>query len=140
MEPNQVDTQQTVRLCGAPGCDNPVDTDRRRRYCSKVCAVKVNRENALRRGRALRGLGQDDRVCAREGCQCLVHPSHRLYCSDTCAGRIHGEQIRRSSEVTRKKRRSSSKSKARRSREIRTIRGMQQVPAERWFQYEFVRQ
>lgn len=139
MDVGGVDNQRIVRLCGAPDCNNPVGEDNRRRYCSKVCAVKVNRENALRRGRALRGLGQSDRVCAAKGCQRLVRPPRRLYCSDACAGKMQREQVRKGCEITRKKRRSSSKSKARRSRELRTIRGMQQVPVERWPEYEFVR-
>lgn len=140
MGTGQVDSPETVRICGAPGCDNPIGSDRRRRYCSTVCAVKVNRRNTLRRQRERRGIKPQDKVCAIEGCECLVFPPRRRHCSDVCAAKAQKEQVRRTSEISRRMKRALSKSKhERHEREVRTIRTMQNVPAERWQEYRFVK-
>lgn len=129
---------QDVRTCGAPGCDNPIGNDNRRRHCSRRCSNKVSNERARRRSIEQRELMRADKVCAIEGCENLVHPPRRRHCSAHCAAKAQREQARRGSEIYRKKRRSSSKSEhERHEREIRTIRTMQNVPAERWQEYEF---
>ena len=131
-------TEQEIRICGAPGCDNPIGDDRRRRCCSQDCLEAMQRlqyQQKLLREVEKRRAGN---VCAIEGCDNLVQPPRRRHCSDVCAAKTQKEQVRRGSEVNRKKRRSSSKTKQERQvQEIRAIRTMQNVPAERWQEYEF---
>jgi len=131
---------QDIRICQAPGCDNPIGSDRRRRYCSTVCSVKVNIQKTMRRHRERSGIERQYKVCAIDGCENLVHPPRRRHCSDHCAAKAQKEQTRRTSEIKRRMKRALSKSKHKRHKgEVRTIRCMQHVPAERWEQYEFVK-
>lgn len=129
---------QEIRLCQAPGCDNPIGSDRRRRCCSQDCLEIMQRfqyQQRLIRGIDKRRAGK---VCAIEGCDNPVHPPRRQHCSDHCAAKVQREQVRRTSAINRKKRRSLSKSNyLRHKREVRSIRCMQHVPAERWQEYEF---
>lgn len=131
---------QDIRVCGAPGCDNPIGNDTRRRHCSRRCSNKVGNERARQRIIEKRGMKRLSRVCAIEGCENPVHPPRRRHCSAHCAAKAQREQVRKTSEINRKKRSSSSKLKPRRQQqEIRAIRYMQHVPAERWDRYEFIK-
>ena len=130
---------QEVRICQAPGCDDPIGNDRRRRYC-RVCAEIID---GLRRQQRRDKNGEtkrSGRICALEGCEILVLPPRRRHCSDHCAAKAQREQSRKSSEIKRRMKRALSKSKhERHGREVRTIRTMQNVPAERWDQYDFIK-
>ena len=127
---------QDIRTCGAPGCDNPVGNDNRRRFCSMRCSNRVHNDKTKGR-RKLEKLG---RVCAIEGCNHPVVGRRSRYCSDECASKAYHQQVREASKRKREKKRRSSKSKPeRRKLEVRAIRGMQQVPVERWGEYEFKR-
>lgn len=129
---------QDVRICGAPGCDNPIKGDGRCLYCSSVCTEtmkKLRYQQRLVREIKKRRAG---RVCALEGCNDPVIPPRRRYSSDACAAKAQREQVRRSNEKLPDSRQGSSKFKyERHGREVRTIRFMQHVPAERWQEYEF---
>lgn len=140
MGTGRVDSSETVRICGAPDCDNPIKGDGRCLYCSPVCTEtmkKLQYQQRLVREIEKRRAG---RVCALEGCDNLVRPPRRRYCSDTCAAKAQREQMRRSNEILPGSRQGSSKFKyERHRREVRTIRCMQNVPAEQWSRYEFVK-
>lgn len=130
---------QDIRICQAPGCDNPIINEIRRRYC-KVCAEiidKLLRQNRRDKNGEIKRSG---RICALGGCENPVLAPKRRYCSDHCAAEAQKDQSRKSSEMNRKKRRSSSKSKyERHRREVRTIRSMLHVPVERWGDYKFIK-
>lgn len=127
---------QGVRICGAPGCGNPLGKDSRRRYCSTICAVKVNRLRSKQGQAELRGVKQSDKTCEIEGCENLIPEGRRRYCSDGCAAKAQKEQVRKTSERLREDRGANPKRPVH-IRETRTVRGMQQVPADRWDEYVF---
>lgn len=130
-----------VRVCQAVGCRKRIGTDLRRRYCSEACAVKMNRL-LTRQGQAdLHGENRQAKICALEGCNNLVPEDRRRYCSVKCAKEAQREQNRTNPRSNRRINSylSVNKRYERHIQEIRTIRSMQDVPADRWGEYEFVR-
>ena len=128
--------EQEIRICGAPGCDNPTGKDGRRRFCSMRCSKRIHNEKA----KGLRKLERLGRVCAIGGCQNPVTGQRSRYCSKECAVVAYGEQVRAGCKRSRKKKQRSKKSKPQRhKREYRPIRLMQHVTVEKWPEYRFLK-
>lgn len=128
-----------IRICQAPGCDDPIGNDRRRRYC-RVCAGIINKLRYQKRRDKNGELKRLGKVCAYDRCKRLVRAPKRRYCPGDCAVKAQKEQSRKTSEIKRRMKRALSKSKyVRHGKEVRTIRYMQHVPAERWQEYVFIK-
>ena len=84
-------------------------------------------------------LKRQDKVCAVEGCNQPLGRHRSRYCSQFCADKAQGNIVRKHSARRRNSRRVSNPDPFPSYHEVRTIRRMQDVPAERWSEYEFVR-